>query len=150
MECESGYCAELGTGGVCIELCDLAASQCPSGFECLPISGNEKGACVSTAPGGLGARCSEPGDCESGICAVDNISKKEFCSEVCEPDEGCPEGYDCVAAGTSHVCTPVLGDGGFVADAGGCAVGGRTGHASFALWMLLLLFRRRSAAPRVR
>ncbi len=46
-DCESSLCAPTANGLVCIELCDKGvAGSCPSGFSCVPIVNNAKGACV--------------------------------------------------------------------------------------------------------
>jgi hypothetical protein len=45
-------------------------------------------------PGGLGAACTDPAQCTSGICV--DIGDKKLCSQKCGTAVKCPAGYDCV------------------------------------------------------
>jgi V8-like Glu-specific endopeptidase len=141
-DCESSLCAPTGAGSVCIELCDKQNPNCPSGFDCVPIANNDKGACVKSGPpatGGLGSPCTVHDNCDSKLCASDGTT--QFCTQTCDPAKGCPAGFECRDAGGANVCAPTATQqpGG---DDGGCAISsGSSGPATtlLLLWLLPLL-----------
>jgi hypothetical protein len=135
---------------VCVQWCDLNQNNCPGGFGCSPVAGQDKGVCVvknggpqppppqQPAPGTLGATCAKHDDCNSKICAVDGNGTR-FCTQLCDPNAGCKEGFACVpAGGDKYACTPAApgpqnpGDG----EGSGCAV---ARHAGAGAWLVLLL-----------
>jgi MYXO-CTERM domain-containing protein len=55
-DCASNMCVANGDEHHCVEVCDPAASSCPSGFDCLPF--NDAGACwPASGDGGGGGGC---------------------------------------------------------------------------------------------
>lgn len=142
-DCESSLCAPTGAGSVCIELCDKANPNCPSGFDCVPIANNDKGACVKSGPpakGGLGAPCTVHDNCDSKLCASDG--SKQWCTQTCDPAQGCPAGFECRDAGGTNVCAPTATQNPTGDDDGGCTVSrGGDGAATtlLLLWLLPLL-----------
>ncbi|MDX2092750.1 MAG: Ig-like domain-containing protein [Kofleriaceae bacterium] len=96
------------------------------------------GRCVAGASvtGGLGNTCTNNGECKSGQCANDGAAG--YCVESCQMgNEGCPDGFGCIAAGNNGVCWPG-------ADDGGCnAMHGDQGLALFGLAFGALLIGRR-------
>jgi predicted Zn-dependent protease len=146
-DCESNICAMTGDGLVCVQWCDInVAVPCPDGYVCVPAGA--KYACVkdngtSTNPpppqrGALGAACTTGDDCQSGLC-VDDGAGTMFCTQLCEPTQGCGEGFDCVpAGGDKFACTPStlsLDEGG-----GGCAVTAPRDREQPATRYLVLIF----------
>jgi len=139
-DCESNICGQTSDGQVCVQLCD-DANPCPGGFACVPAG--DKKACVkdksaAPAPGTLGAACEKNEDCKSGICGSDAAGRR-FCTELCDPGQGCGQGYDCVpAGGGQHACTPSANGAtnDLSAGSGGCAV---THDPGSARWLLLIL-----------
>ncbi len=148
-DCESSLCATTGSGSVCIELCDKANPNCPSGYDCVPISGNDKGACVKSDPpakGGLGAPCTTHDDCDSKLCASDGT--RRWCTQICDPAKGCAAGYECRDAGGTNVCASTTQS----SEDGGCAISrdeeGGTATTLMLLWLLpLLVMVRRLRGP---
>jgi hypothetical protein len=138
-ECKSNVCYKT-----CTQWCaPEQAGGCPSGYECKSVAGTDKGVCVATeAPppptkGALGDSCNEHDDCQSGICADSGGMK--FCTELCDPSQGCAEGFDCISAGPdTHACNPANG-GETGDDDGGCGIGPASPSDSTATrWMLLI------------
>ena len=46
-------------------------------------------------PGTLGAACSAPKDCASGVCVA--VDGKQVCSQACTDPSTCPAGFDCIS-----------------------------------------------------
>ncbi|HEY4238207.1 MAG TPA: Ig-like domain-containing protein [Kofleriaceae bacterium] len=69
-------------------------------------------ACIAgpDAANGLGATCTGNGDCASGECAADGADKK--CTMSCGAEMSCPDGFECLEAGTASVCWPGTSGGG--------------------------------------
>lgn len=113
LDCLSGSCAQLTTGGVCTQACDGLAPRavaCPSGFLCdgdaVGVCGT--GLCLAGRPGdaSLGAPCEEDSDCASSMC------DGGVCATPCDPlvEGGCPSNFVCEpgqAAGCG-ACKPPL------------------------------------------
>ncbi|MCC6749766.1 MAG: matrixin family metalloprotease [Deltaproteobacteria bacterium] len=114
--CQSGLCGETGGEKVCTQLCQAdEAGSCPSGFVCAGVVGSDRGACIRDprsggyAAGTLGGDCQGNQQCNTGICATTSAGAR-FCTQLCTPEEGCPVGFDCTAAGNSrYACTPAAG-----------------------------------------
>jgi uncharacterized protein (TIGR03382 family) len=110
------------------------AADCSTGQTCIG------GRCVAGpgSPGGLGASCMSPVDCQSGQCADDAGTK--FCVEPCKPGQ-CPASFGCRDDGTGGgFCWPGFDEGGI-----GCSTGGSpVGPIALGLAFAALVFRRRS------
>ena len=60
--------------------------------------------------GGLGAPCTDGGDCQSGICVTGG--GQAFCSAECSATEACPGGFECAQLdAATAVCVPAQSDG---------------------------------------
>jgi hypothetical protein len=118
------------------------ASACAKGQKC------EAGKCFwDPAVGELGAECTYPQFCTSGLC-IAATGAEERCSTTCVPNVGdsCNEGFECIAASASSgVCWPKGAD-----DGGGCcdAGNGAAVQSSLLGLGLILVLRRRSRRPR--
>ena len=89
--------------------------------------------------GGLGSDCATAEECATGKCIGDGTTMK--CTEMCDPGNTCPDGYDCIDVGGAGLCWPQAGGGG-----GGCSTGGSSsGFALFGLGVALLALRQRAA-----
>ena len=90
--------------------------------------------------GMLGDTCTGNGDCATSSCASDGTDKR--CVQACDPTNNtCPDGFDCLAAGTGGVCWQ---SGGGSGGGGGCDTGGGgAGTLVFGLGFAALLFARR-------
>jgi hypothetical protein len=155
-QCESNLCALTEGGHVCIQLCQRdAPGACPAGFACAPVSGSDQGACIREGtppppePGQLGAQCTTNEDCASGICAISGEGQ-QFCTELCDPQSGCPESYECVSAGDSQfACARASGNGnpGTTVAKGGCTYADAARSNCWGLFLLIaplvLMLRRR-------
>jgi MYXO-CTERM domain-containing protein len=139
-QCQSKLCVNNGSAGLyCSRACS-GPSACPGGFDCvqgvcLASSGGAGNAPQGPLPGTFGASCSLHSDCNSGLCAMDNVSGRKFCTATCDlNDNTCPGGAICHPAGAQAVCgLPSSGEEDF---AGGCSIGsGATSAAP--LWTLL-------------
>ncbi len=143
-DCVSNICALVSGANVCVQLCELnKTGTCPTGFRCVPAGA--KGACVKDTPtpppppptkGALGAECQKNADCEKDLCA-EGPGGAYFCTELCDPQVGCPGEFDCVAAGSQHACSPRATEQPAEGDGGGCGVG--AAPASPERWLLILL-----------
>jgi MYXO-CTERM domain-containing protein len=101
-ECSSLYC----DGGVCSQPCiPGGAVACPSGYTCQVGTLPCRGSCRRARP--LGDRCEGNDDCSSTICAA--RGDETFCTQLCDADAPCPEGFSCMPAGDQSVCVPDLG-----------------------------------------
>lgn len=88
--------------------------------------------------GGLGDTCAMASECESGTCADGPGGK--HCTQTCEmgKDGSCPDGLDCISAGTIGACWPSEDDGGC------CDTSGRGGPTMLlGIGLISLVLRRR-------
>ena len=155
-ECGSGLCVsgELTSGGYCSRKCNNS-SQCPGSYSCtnsvcVKSGGNGtqpgNGGNNSTPPsGGYGATCTGPASCGSGLCALDNVTSKRFCTMFCDVNSAansCGAGSACQPAGGGKaVCAPLHNggiDGEPVLD-GGCSVSATGATSGWTLMLLSLL-----------
>ncbi len=107
-----------------------ATGKCLGGY-CLPDS---------SVTGGLGASCSDGGECITGVCGEDGSD--HLCTAACDPGMACPDGFECVGATVdSGVCWPAPASS-------GCNTGGGNSGVLAALGGLgaLLALRRRRRA----
>ncbi len=144
--CEPGSPAPIGAACTMDDECVTGAGCSPDGLCATPC---EAGCASGQVCGGgycvpdglrLGEACEANEECASHICAG-------TCTVLCTETGVCPEGFECIPAGTESGCfpsEPSSGGGG-----GGCAAGGGTSGATFALLMLLALRRRRSGRGRL-
>lgn len=93
---------------------------------------------VAAGEGALGETCVESADCAADLfCLADGADR--YCSQSCEDDAGCPEGYACLDLGDgSAACAVELDKGGCGCASGGPAGGlGGLGIAGLALGAIL-------------
>lgn len=106
-----------------------AGSSCENGFHCLG------GFCLpgGNVEGGLGAACTDNGECVTGTCSSDGTDS--LCTGTCDSGASCPSGFDCIDG--ANVCWPNE-------DSGGCAVaGGGPGSLLAAFGVMIVGLRRR-------
>jgi V8-like Glu-specific endopeptidase len=92
-------------------------------------SGTTDDGATPPPPGSLGAPCSDPTDCNSGLCLSQDGGTTYICSATCNSagdgsDCGLPN-YQCIDDGTGNStgwCFPKP-DSGFTNQGGGCAIG---------------------------
>ena len=92
-------------------------------------------------PASLGAPCSDPSDCNSGLCLSDDNGTTYICSATCNSagdgsDCGQPN-YQCVDDGTGNStgwCFPKPSDSSFNNQSGGCAMGGKSDPSKPVPW----------------
>jgi len=161
-ECGSQVCVGGPTsGGYCSRNCSTS-SQCPSGYSCSSQvcikkgsgstgnnGGNNNGG--SSKKGGYGDSCNGPTSCATGLCALDSVTNKRFCTAFCDLNTptSCSAGSTCQPAGGGKaVCAPLHNplEGGEPVLNGGCSVASGSSAAGLlplALLALLALARRR-------
>jgi len=120
----------------------LVGDACTADSDCMMDYICYEQACVAgpMAMGGLGATCTNNGDCNSGECGSDGTNS--YCVIPCDPSAShCPSGFGCLAAGAGGVCWAGLDNGG-----GGCCdsgSGGSTGSILLGLGFAATLVTRR-------
>jgi len=122
------YGDRTSTATATVNIMKACAGGCDDGFGCLG------GFCVPgrDTPGGLGASCTDNGQCALGQCASDG--ETSLCTGTCDTGGACPSGYACIDG--ANVCWPT--------DDGGCsAVGGSPASLLFGAGALVLGLRRR-------
>ncbi|MBX3269488.1 MAG: trypsin-like serine protease [Sandaracinaceae bacterium] len=145
-DCGEAVCATQGERAWCTAQC-TAASECPSGFDCVDAGG----VTVCAPMGNLdGEDCASNDDCTSGLCAT--IGADSFCTSWCDPRNPCAPGFACYRTGTgAAVCVPIPAEtsgGGCRVDAGPNGAGWPLGIALAGLAALVLARRRaRRAHP---
>jgi hypothetical protein len=118
-----------------------SADACAKGQKC------EAGKCFWDPPTGkLGDACDYQQFCETNQCTM--TDQGGFCSQECivGGTGACPDGFECVQAGSAGACLPA-DDGG-----GCCSVGGADAmwvHGGLSLGVLALVMRRRRRRDRL-
>lgn len=112
-DCGGAVCARQGERRWCTAQC-ASASDCPSGFDCVPAGGTMVCAPVRALDG---ERCEANDDCASGTCA--DVGGQGVCTSMCDGRNPCAPGFECrrVGDGTTAVCIPVEEE----PPAGGCS-----------------------------
>ncbi len=117
-ECESFLCVQESGGSFCREPCSNAA-DCPSGEQCMPLSGGGTGACFPFVdnnpdpPTGKanGEPCDSSDECQSQLCA--GADPDYYCTQPCGASSQCPPGYVCYGlSGGGGGCFEDQGSGG--------------------------------------
>lgn len=99
-DCHTGVCFGDGGFSYCSDTC-VADEDCGAdGFHC------RGGSCARGPREGLGGGCVTNEDCGAGlICA--SSGDISWCTELCDGE--CADGFECVDAGGTGVCSPALG-----------------------------------------
>ncbi len=105
-------------------------TSCANGEACADGTTCFQGLCTPGANeiGGLGATCSDNGECATNKCASDGADS--LCTGSCESDGSCPAGFDCIA--DANLCWP--------SSSGGCSVSRGTRGGSTAVMIASVLF----------
>ena len=109
-DCESGYCVDGPTGGVCTKPCD---DGCPDGWHCEPLNIGADSVYVC-APGDVPAcdECETDADCPNDILRCMPVADEgRFCVTPCELVSHCVLGSNCVSLGEDlgDFCVPETG-----------------------------------------
>ncbi len=93
---------------------------------------------ITVAFSALGETCGTNTDCKGNLCAS-MTDGDSFCTQTCGDGQGCPDDFECQAAGAQQVCVPT---------SGGCSAtgGGGGGILGFLAVGLLSMRRRRRAS----
>jgi MYXO-CTERM domain-containing protein len=105
--CRSDRCYEDAGRSYCTRAC-TADAECPNGFHC---RGSE-GVCAAGPRGDIGDPCLGNDDCRDRTFCASRLDQS-WCSRICNEQDPCPEGFDCVPAGGTTICAPrlaLLGD----------------------------------------
>jgi len=145
-ECQSGLCLVVSSGAFCSSYCTVGKDTCPSNYNCSPISGTAKAACIKAAPPPppqkkkFGEPCAQHGDCQSGICATHEGQK--FCTKLCQSGQECGPLWDCFPAGVGQsACAPGSASGADTGEGDGCSISpgpDKTTNGFMLLFVLLL------------
>ncbi len=113
--------------GICNQSCavgtlpiDADCPVCEIDDDCGENQVCSDGQCVAApfTPGGLGSTCETSDDCDSGLCATQGDESQ--CTDTCDPAAStCPDGFECIAAGSGGVCWGSEGGGGCRSSTGG-------------------------------
>ena len=130
-QCQSGWCVEHMSEGVCSRFCQ---DECPAGWSCQQVAGTFPDlvyVCASEYSN-LCKPCADGSDCKSvggmdDVC-VDYGEAGSFCGGACIDDQECPWGFTCQQATT----VDGLETSQCVADAGVCPC--TTKSVALSLW----------------
>lgn len=108
--------------------------------QAVDLAGNvtKKDLAVVIAKSDLGGACLNSGDCIANMCASRDDGS-QFCTQVCDASNSCPDNFDCTPVGDQSLCVP---------SSGGCNIGGgdqRTLYVLVGLSLAIVLRRRRRA-----
>lgn len=155
-ECQTGLCIHSAGKNICSQFCDTAKNDCPGIWECRPLAGSTKGACIKPDQSTpqpdmgvpppkvkLGDPCTYNSDCESDICG--SLDGVKFCTKLCEPQKNeCGDKMTCVpSGGGTNACIPGAPPVPETPDEGCSVGGGKAGSPALMLLVLLLLGWRR-------
>jgi hypothetical protein len=91
-------CHEYAGIAECASTCS-GADDCGEGFIC------RDDLCVRDRTQGVGGICVENADCGEAVCATQGGDR--WCTATCNNLGDCPDGFDCVDAGSARVCAPM-------------------------------------------
>ena len=146
-QCQSKLCVNDASGLFCSQACSGPAN-CPGGYDCLEgvcrskVGGapQDPSAPQQPMPGTFGASCNNHNECNSQLCALDNVSGRRFCTALCDlTQNNCPASAICHPAGTQAVCG-LPADNGLQQDGqleGGCSLAGSGAGSASPLALLL-------------
>ena len=104
----------------------------------IDLAGNvtTKSIAVKIAKSELGETCTGNEQCAGSLCAT--AESGNFCSQVCDDSNKCPDGFDCQSVGATSICV----------ESSGCSATGRNGGYSLIVLVGLALVgaRRRRVA----
>jgi hypothetical protein len=117
-DCQSGYCVTTPGGKLCSTPC---TTDCPSGWECLPLDGEPASTSICVPQFmDLCRPCMADADChanpvQSGALCVPAGAAGSFCGDDCAADKSCPNGYGCQevddgAGGKAWQCVLAAGE----------------------------------------
>ena len=147
-DCADGlFCADRGDVRWCTSFC-ASDEECPSDFMCVEVDAAAGISICVPDSGVVGATCTGPEECISGVCEATGVGGETICTRECSADAPCAPGYECRRSddGAGAYCSRTLepeGSGG-----GGCAAGGAGRAGMGALWMMslgMVWMRRRRA-----
>ncbi|MEM9187836.1 MAG: matrixin family metalloprotease [Myxococcota bacterium] len=98
-DCASLYCSAGRCGAPCQP---GQADSCAGETTCQMGALAGCGACLPAAE--LGQPCDSNESCESLFCAVEGDTT--FCTDLCDDENPCPAGFECLPAGPVTVCAP--------------------------------------------
>jgi hypothetical protein len=113
--CASGLCMvqDGEPQGRCVDGCSRGA--CSDGRRCESV--DDQPICLPPL-GADGARCLNGVECAGGLCVA--LASESVCTQACDQDSACGEGWTCDQVGGAGLCLPATGGGGIGAD---CAAG---------------------------
>lgn len=93
-ECNGRICLTSRDPGACSHQCG-SLSDCSPGNACGRFNSEGGGALWACTE--IGGPCTEPAECNSGVCLTGPTA--DYCTTFCEPDgiDGCPAGFSCMA-----------------------------------------------------
>ena len=108
------FCQPVNNTSYCSQLCQTAAPNCGSGFQCIGYqNGNGQGACIPTGGGTTGPTANAGDPCTANTDCTTNMCFNKVCRVSCtvaNPTQ-CASGQDCQSTGTTGkgVCVPGSG-----------------------------------------
>lgn len=97
--CRSGLCVTDGDVKYC-------AKPCTEEAECEDLGHCRDGACIRGDRQEVGGPCVEAEDCAAGLFCLDDPQRGSYCSQTCEDDAECGEGYACTEVTGGSTCLP--------------------------------------------
>jgi MYXO-CTERM domain-containing protein len=91
----------------------------------------------------FGEACANNDACRSSLCLGDKDGNGTVCTQSCDTDNPCPNGYVCSSSGELKICKPKPPPAPNTGGAKGCSAGGTAPDASVALLGAALLMARR-------
>ena len=114
-DCESGICVPGPLGqNVCSQGCE---EECPPGWLCTELAGEGDKTMFACIPGLVNhcAICEDDVECGGKVDRCTPLGEEglSYCTQHCEIDEECPDGYYCTLPGAgvgSQQCSPISGE----------------------------------------